>query len=161
MNRRVFRTLLVIIGTTLAVATTSAPAAASGASQPAFGGLHDDPTSFHVVAQSTAGGNTIQTATVNGMITGTFVGSYVESVRAVFHATGEGNLKGTANCACHLGNSSGTIVFGFNAVAEPDGSLTGHFTIVSASGGLTGVTGQGIIGSPDGLNGFYSGQIRV
>jgi len=160
MKRRAFRTLFGAIAATLAIGSLAIPATASSDAMLATGTVHDNPATFTVIEQRTADGNTIQSAVVDGVIDGTFVGTYVERARAVFHPTGEGNIEGTATCSCRVGSLSGTIVFGFNAKAEANGSLTVHFAIVSADGGLRGLHGVGTITSPDGLTGSYSAEIH-
>jgi hypothetical protein len=152
------RPIFAVMAAVAAVGAVSSPVAAAGQTMPASGGLQD--YSFQVISQRSADGNIIQVAKVGGSISGTFVGPYVEDARAVIHANGAGNIAGTATCACMVGAASGTVVFGFNAQAEPDGSLTGHFAIVSATGGLTGLNGHGTISSSNGVSGSYSGEIH-
>lgn len=160
MRSRILRTVLTLVAVSVVTAAAATPVAAAGELMPASGTVQDNPATFTVVDQDTAGGNVIQTAVVNGVIDGTFTGPYVEQARGVFHGTGEGNIKGTATCSCTVGGRSGTVVFGFNAKAEPDGSIKVYFTIVSADGGLTGLHGVGTIASPDGLTGNYTAQIH-
>lgn len=152
------RLLFAVMAAVAALGALSSPVAAAGQTMPASGALQD--YSFQVISQRSADGNIIQVARIGGAISGTFDGSYVENARAVFHASGAGNIEGTATCACMLGAASGTVVFGFNAQVEPDGSLTGHFAIVSSSGGLTGLNGHGTISSSNGVSGSYAGEIH-
>jgi hypothetical protein len=161
MKLRVRRVIFGLIGASVAIVSFSVPTAASDGRMPASGGLHDDPTTFQVIAQYMEGGNTIQIAKVNGVIDGTFSGSYVEQARSVTYPSGEANIKGTATCACTVDGRSGTVVFGFKAKAEPDGSLTGRFWIASASGSLEDLRTRSTFQSPDGVNGTYSGWLSI
>lgn len=157
---RILPTALMFATVSLIAAALASPVAAAGEVMQASGTVRDNAATFTVVDQDTAGGNVIQTAVVDGVIDGTFTGTYVEQARGVFHGTGEGNLKGTATCSCSVDGRSGTIVFGFDAKAEPDGSIKVYFAIVSATGALTGLHGVGTIASPDGLTGNYTAQIH-
>jgi hypothetical protein len=161
MKFRATRALFALLGASLALVSISGSAAASDGRMPASGGLHDDPTTFQVIAQFMDGANTIQIAQVNGKIDGTFGGPYVERARSVTYPSGEAKIKGTATCACKVGGHSGTVVFGFKADAEPDGSLTGRFWIVSATGGLSELETRDSFQSSDGLNGTYSGWFSL
>lgn len=160
MRSRIVRTPLMLLAVGIFTAALATPVAAAGELIPASGTVHNNAATFTVVDQDIAGRNVVQTAVVDGVIDGTFTGPYVEQARGVFHGTGEGNIKGTATCSCTVGRRSGTVVFGFNAKAEPDGSIKVYFAIVSADGGLTGLHGVGTIASPDGLTGNYTAQIH-
>src|SRR5689334_12295703 len=100
------RLLFAVMAAVAAFGALSSPVAATGQTMPASGGLQD--YSFQVISQRSADGNIIQVAKIGGAISGTFVGSYVENARAVVHASGAGNIEGTATCACMLGAASGT-----------------------------------------------------
>jgi hypothetical protein len=145
----------------VAVAWLSAPAAAAEVSMPARGGLHDDAATFQVLAQYTVGSDTIQTAEVLGRIDGTFTGPYVERATSVTHRTGEADIRGTASCECTVGGRPGSVLFGFTAKAEPDGSLVGRFWIYSATGGLADLVTRDAFQSADGINGTYSGWFSL
>ena len=161
MNYKSIRALFAVVGAGLAIVTSAGPAGASASDLiPASGTVRDNAATFTVADQDTVGGNIIQVAVVDGVIDGTFTGPYVEQARGVFHGTGEGNIQGTATCSCTVAGRSGTVVFGFNAKVEPDGSLKVYFTLVSTEGGLTGLHGVGMIASPDGLSGNYTAQIH-
>ena len=161
MKFRAMRVLFALFGASLALVSFSASVAASDERMPARGGLHDDPTTFQVLAQYVDEGNTIQVAQVNGRIDGTFSGPYVERARSVTHPSGAADIKGTATCECTVGGRSGTVVFGFKAKAAPDGSLTGRFWIDSATGGLRGLKTRATFQSSDGINGTYSGWVAL
>jgi hypothetical protein len=161
MRFRATRALFALLAASLALVSFSGSAAASDDRMPASGGLHDDPTTFQVTAQYTNDGNTIQIAQVNGRIDGTFSGPYVERARSVTYPSGEAIINGTATCECEVGGHSGTVVFGFKADAEPDGSLTGRFWILSAGGSLRGLKTRANFQSSDGITGTYSGWFSL
>ncbi len=157
-----FRGLRTFVG--LAVATwgllvLALPVSAAAEPMPASGSLLV--TSVTFTSSRTADGNTIRTAMLTGTISGTFSGKFIEQLREVVHPTGEANLKGTAACTCKVsGVGSGVANIGFNATAEPSGALSGRFVILSATGGLRGLVGQGTFTSPNGFFATYSGQIH-
>jgi hypothetical protein len=157
-----FRSLRTFIG--LAVATSGVlvlalPVSASGEPVPATGSLVI--TSAVFTSTRDADGNKIVTANLTGNISGTFSGTFTEDVREVIHFTGDANLKGTAVCTCSVsGVGAGSVLIGFDAIGEPSGALSGRFEILSATGGLSGLVGQGTFSSPNGFNATYSGQIH-
>jgi hypothetical protein len=135
------------------------PVSASGEPVPANGSLVI--TSAVFTSFRDADGNTIETAILKGNISGTFSGTFTEQVREVIHPTGEANLKGTADCSCAVtGVGTGTATIGFNATGEPSGALSGRFEILSATGDLSGLVGQGTFSSPNGFIATYTGQIH-
>ena len=153
---RTFVGLAVIASGALALAL---PVSAAGEHMPATGGIRV--TSAIFTSSRAADGNTILTAMLAGDISGTFSGTFTEQLREVIHPAGEANIKGTATCACTVGGvGAGTAIFGFDATGEPSGALSGRFEILSATGGLSGLLGQGTFTSPNGFVGTYSGQIH-
>jgi len=63
----------------------------------------------------------------------------------VFHADGTSEFHGTVTCACTVGGMTGTVVIRFEGAGSGGsaGSVQGQFRVVSASGNLEGLHGQG------------------
>jgi hypothetical protein len=91
----------------------------------------------------TADGNTayhaVDTVTFSGAISGTATDTYTLTV----HRTGLITGQGTETCAaCTVGGRTGgyTAVFSFSGTLA---QFAGHLTVVEATGGLTGLRGEG------------------
>ena len=159
MSFRCFRTFVGFAVATIGVLVLTLPAAASAEPTPASGSLVI--TSAVFTSSRTADGNTIVTASLTGNIAGTLSGTFTEQLSEVIHATGDANLQGTAVCTCAVtGVGAGSATIGFNATGEPSGALSGRFEFLSATGGLSGLVGQGTFSSPNGFIATYSGQIH-
>jgi len=81
------------------------------------------------------------TVAFTGGITGTVTDTYVFTA----HPDGSITGHGTETCAvCTIGGRTGgyTEVFGFSATAN-FATFEGHFTVISAGGGLSGLRGTG------------------
>jgi hypothetical protein len=148
----------------LAIATSGVlafalPVGASAEAVPANGSIQV--TSVSITSIRSADGNMILTASFTGVLTGTFAGAFSEESREALHPSGEGNVEGNVTCACTVtGVGTGLLMFGFTAFAEPDGTFTGKFEILSATGGLSGLHAQATFSSPNGVSATYSGQIH-
>ena len=159
MSLRSLRAFLPLAVATFTVIAAAIPVNASGEPAPASGTIQITSVVTNSVRQ--ADGNTILDATLTGFTTGTFSGQFVEHLEEVVHPTGDSNIQGTATCACAVaGVGAGTIVFGFNATGEPGGALSGHYEIISATGGASGAHSQGTLSSPNGFVATYSGQVH-
>jgi len=159
MSFRGLRTLVAFAVATSGVLVLPLPVAASAEPMPASGSLVI--TSAVSTSSRTADGNTIVTVSLTGNIAGTFSGTFTEQLSEVIHATGDANFQGTAVCTCAIaGVGSGSATIGFNAMGEPSGALSGRFEFLAATGGLSGLVGQGTFSSPNGFIATYSGQIH-
>ena len=97
------------------------------------------------------------------VVTGTFSGSGPIAFTVLGRATGQDNFLGEFTCFCMVAGQSGSIVIGFTAtgVFGVGNSLGGHYTILSGTGGLANLHGQGPFSgtqTPTGFQGVYSGQ---
>jgi len=159
MSFRGLRTFVGLAVATSGVLVLALPVAASAEPMPASGSLVI--TSAVFTSSRTADGNRIVTASLTGNIAGTFSGTFTEQLSEVIHAAGDANLQGTAVCTCAVtGVGAGSATIGFNATGEPSGALSGRFEFLSATGGLSGLVGQGTFSSPNGFIATYSGQIH-
>ena len=102
-------------------------------------------TSMTGTGSRDAGPNTVITATATGILSGALAGTFTEELRQVFHADGTSEFHGTVTCTCTVGVMAGTIVIRFegSGIGGSAGSVEGQFTVVSASGNLEGLHGQG------------------
>ncbi len=133
-------------------AQAAPPTAASGSFAPL-----GDPTN---VALQFAGPNIIVTWTRTNVLSGTFSGTVVSEQRTVVRADGSftgtevSTFTGTVDGVAGTDTSVGVFA-GDNAT-----SFHGHFVIVSGTGGLANLHGQGTTeGSSSTGAGTYSGQI--
>ena len=97
------------------------------------------------------------------VVTGTFSGSGPIAFTVLVRATGQDNFLGQFTCFCTVAGQSGSIVIGFTAtgVFGVGNSLGGHYTIISGTGGLANLNGQGPFSgtqTPTGFQGVYSGR---
>ena len=97
------------------------------------------------------------------VVTGTFSGSGPIAFAVLVRASGQDNFLGQFTCSCTVAGHSGSIVIGFTAtgVFGVGNSLGGHYTILSGTGGLANLHGQGPFSgtqTPTGFQGVYSGQ---
>ena len=97
------------------------------------------------------------------VVTGTFSGSGPIAFTVLVRATGQDNFLGQFTCFCTVAGQSGSMVIGFTAtgVFGVGSSLGGHYTILSGTGGLANLHGQGPFSgtqTPTGFQGVYSGR---
>jgi len=145
MTRSTFLRALVTtsLAAIVAIALLAQPAAATA---PSTGSGTFTFTSMTPAAPPrTAGPNTVITATATGILSGALAGTFTEELRQVFHADGTSEFHGTVTCTCTVGVMAGTIVIRFegSGIGGSAGSVEGQFTVVSASGDLEGLHGQG------------------
>jgi len=140
-----------------------APAANARTVTPAAGTFTTTVTSL--VPVLTADGNTA--FDLAGMIvpTGTLSGSGPIAFTLLVRATGQDNFLGQFTCSCTVAGQSGSIVVGFTAtgVFGVGNALSGQYTILSGTGGLANLHGQGPFSGIQTLTGFegvYSGQTQ-
>ena len=110
----------------------------------------------------TADGNTFVTLTfTGGVLTGDITGAFTEQLSIVTHPDGSGNVKGNATCTCVVAGRRGTLVFdNIAGTVNAAGVSEAHY-VLSGSGGLAGLHGQGTaVVSPTarGLLGVYTAQ---
>lgn len=159
MTRFPMRTLTLLLATGAAVVAVQ-PAAAS-TPIPVAG------TFFFIAAPvtsdfRTADGNAFVTLFFPaGVVTGDITGSFSEQLHVVTHADGSQNVQGNATCTCAVGGRTGTLVFdNIAGTANASGVSEANF-VLSGSGGLAGLHGQGtaiVSPTPRGPLGVYTAQ---
>jgi hypothetical protein len=96
-----------------------------------------------------------------GVLTGNITGSFTEELHIMTRPDGSGNVHGNATCTCVVAGRSGTLVFdNIAGTSNTSGVAEAHF-VLSGSGGLAGLHGQGTaVVSPtqQGLVGVYTAQ---
>ena len=134
------------------------PAAQAAAPTPASGSFAPLAPPTNVVVES-AGPNLIVTWTSTNVLSGTFSGTLVEEQRFVVSADGSftgtevSTFTGTVNGVAGTDTSVGVF-------AGDDTSFHGHFVILSGTGDLANLHGQGTTeGSSATGAGTYSGQV--
>jgi hypothetical protein len=110
----------------------------------------------------TADGNTFVTLFFPaGVVTGDIAGTFTEQLTIVTHPDGSQNLHGSATCTCVVASRAGTLVFdNIAGTTNPAGVSEAHY-VLSGSGGLAGLHGQGtaiVSPTPGGLLGVYTAQ---
>ncbi len=118
-------------------------------------------TSFTFTSTSTADGNTIYSVTVNTKLTGTLTGTGVDYATLIAHADGSFNAQHLSMCTCTVNGNSGTLTSIFNLTGSlVDHVAQGQWTILSGTGGLANLRGQGtLLGAPF-VGADYSLQIH-
>jgi Protein of unknown function (DUF3224) len=107
----------------------------------------------------TADGNAFVTLSFPaGVVTGDIAGTFSERLNVVAHPDGSQNIHGNAICTCTVAGRTGTLVFdNITGTTNTSGVAEAHF-VLSGSGGLAGLHGQGTaIVSPT-LFGVYTAQ---
>jgi hypothetical protein len=138
-----------------------APAANATTVTPAAGTFTTTVTSQVLIL--TSDGNTAFNLAGTIVVTGTFSGSGPIAFTLLVRATGQDNFLGQFTCFCMVAGQSGSIVIGFTAtgVFGVGNSLSGQYTILSGTGGLANLQGQGPFSGTQtstGFEGVYSGQ---
>jgi uncharacterized protein DUF3224 len=110
----------------------------------------------------TAGGNAFVTLLFPaGVVTGDITGSFSEKLNVVTHPDGSQNVHGNATCTCIVAGRTGTLVFdNIAGTTNTSGVSEAHF-VLSGSGGLAGLHGQGtaiVSPTPRGPFGVYAAQ---
>ncbi len=107
-----------------------------------------------------AGGNTIISQTGTTTITGTFEGTMESEVTVVIHPNGKTNTRVTGMFNGSVDGSSGTLVMRFAALGDAvTGEMEGNWVILSGTGDLVNLRGQGTVEGIGGVGGTYWGQI--
>src|SRR5256886_8826968 len=122
-------------------------------------------TFFFVAASVPSGfrmadGNVFVTLAVPaGVVTGDITGNFTEQLHIVTHPDGSQNVQGNATCTCALGGRTGTLVFdNIAGTTNTSGVSEAHF-VLSGSGGLADLHGQGtaiVSTTPQGPFGVYT-----
>ncbi len=96
-----------------------------------------------------------------GVVTGDITGSFSEHLHVATHPDGSQNVQGSATCTCAVAGRTGTLVFDNIAGATNTSGVSEAHFVLSGSGGLAGLHGQGTaIVSPTlrGPVGVYTAQ---
>ncbi len=117
-------------------------------------------TGFHVISTKTAGPNTFVTAMSTFALTGGFSGSAIATATTLTTAKGlavdvgeRATFTGTVN------GVSGTVVFRITGNSA-GGTFHGHFTILSGTGGLANLRGEGSFVLTSMSGGTYTAQVH-
>ena len=117
----------------------------ASASGPVLASAAGDVLSHTQTLLKTAGGNSTFSAVDQVALTGGVGGMATDTYTFTVHPNGSITGHGVETCpSCTIGGRTGgyTEVFSFTATAN-FASFEGHFTVVSATGGLAGLRGQG------------------
>ena len=159
-NTRPLRLLLVLL--TVLLAMVAATGAAASRPTSASGAVVTTSATFNSVR--TAGSNLIVDLNATASYTGTFSGTSTLHGILVIHADGSANFHDVETFTGTVNGVPGTVTFDLSG--SNDSALVVHATasIVSASGGLTGLHGvlheAGTVAIPTGPVNTYSGQIQ-
>jgi Protein of unknown function (DUF3224) len=141
-----------VFGAGTRAAQAAPPTSASGSFQDAL------PT--NVVTRS-AGPNTIITDTFTDVLSGTFSGTSVLQERYVLRADGSFIDHAVQTFTGTVNGVTGTATL-IDVVAGDATSFHGHFVVVSGTGGLANLHGQGTLeGSSTTGAGTYTGRIQI
>jgi hypothetical protein len=135
------RKLLFLFGFATAAASALAVPASATPPTPSTG-------TFAVVSAvttdvRTAGGNTFITVERTAVISGTFNGTAVDTVKLVMHANGTTSANGQGTCACAIGARAGTFDYRFRGSGTFPVELSGSYVVGHGTGGLEGLHAQG------------------
>ncbi len=120
-------------------------------------------TSFTPTEVRNVNGNTITDFTQSANLVGTFTGTTADVGTIVQHPTGDFNFKIRHTFTGTVDGKSGTMVLEVAGKGEggvPGGTLRGQFVILSDTGELANLHGQGNFDGIAGDGGTYSGQIH-
>ncbi len=107
-----------------------------------------------------AGGNTIISQTGTTTVTGTFEGTMESNVKVVIHPNGKTNTWVIGVFSGSVDGLSCTLVMRFAATGNAvTGEMEGNWVILSGTGDLANLRGQGTVEGVGGVGGTYSGQI--
>jgi hypothetical protein len=135
------RTLLLLVG--VAVASASLLAVPASATPPST-----STGTFAVVTATTtdvrtAGGNTFVTVARTALISGTFNGTAVDTIKLVMHANGTTSVHGDGTCACSIGARAGTFDYSFRGSGTFPDVLSGTYVVGHGTAGLEGLHAEG------------------
>jgi len=126
-------------GTTGPLQSISVKASSLGS----YTGTHTQ-TASTVVSQTPVGTNTLVVEGNTDTLAGTgLAGSVTEQVLATVHSDGSGPLVALDLCTCSFDSMSGTVEIEAKGYTSASGVTTGTFLVVTASGGLAGLSGYG------------------
>lgn len=143
---------LVVLGIAMASAT---PGRAAGLSQ--GGGTFDLSISGDTVLVQTVGTNVlVHSVNGGGHIDGTFVGTWLVDEWDVVHASGSISVRGWNTMDVTFnGEASGTVLIRYEGKANANtGDFHGYFVIVSGTGDLATLWGQGTVWVENGIGGY-------
>ncbi len=107
--------------------------------------------------------NTIIDFTQNTNSIGTFAGTTEDVGTIILQPSGDFNFKIRSTFTGTVDGKSGTLVFEVVGKGEggiPGGTVRSHFVILSGTGDLANLHGQGNLEGTSGVNATYSGQIH-
>lgn len=123
-----------------------------------------------VVGMRTAGCNTFLDTTEVGIWSGTFVGESAEVGNVVIHCNGRLGFNATVSFdSVTVGGKTGPLEMRANGVkASPEADWVGHWVILSGSGELENLRGNGTFWGPGWLESdptaygqiYYDGQVK-
>jgi len=152
MRRLIIASIIALLFTLpIAVAYASPPIEASGT-------FSEEPPSITVLR--TAGGNTILSWITAGSLTGTVSGTLTDNATIVIHNTGTWDFQGLVTCSCTVGSQSGTLFLRYEGKGVAFGPSQAKVVILSGTGGLANLHGQGTFDLPAPGAGTYSGQFH-
>jgi hypothetical protein len=134
----------------------AAQATAAGPTIAASGGVTT--LDFTVTGARTADGVTLFDFVEHDALTGTFSGSTVINGSCVVAPSGDSVCRAVETFTGTVDGVSGTTTFHDVVFVDASGAATGSFAIVSGTGGLAGLHGQGTFTSNAGV-GSYSGRL--
>jgi hypothetical protein len=149
------RHLLVVVAALLMTAV-AAPAAVAAESVSVSGRFHEH--SFKVLEQRTEGEDTVITRSLKVNFKGSFQGKgdAIEQVR--LHPDGTGEVTGRIDFVGCVTDRCGSAEIPFEGTLPNPEVANGTFSVLSGSGGLAGISGEGdFFQAPDGT---YTGTVR-
>jgi hypothetical protein len=157
-QRRPFAIGPVAVALSALLGTVAVPA---WADQPLSGGGEGVITTIQITPPRVAGGNRIEERRLEGILTGTLQGTFVEHVRGVVHPDGTVTFQGTLVFTGTVeGCGEGTFTGRLQGRGQGNPPLTeASMQVVDQSASTVGVTGQGTV-SQDGPLLTYSIRYR-
>jgi hypothetical protein len=157
------RVRLLLLATVALVAAIAASSASASPPIAANGTFTYTSSTFNSIRE--AGGNVIIDLSATVSYTGTFTGTSTVEGTLIFHADGSANFHDVETFTGTVNGVSGTVTFDLTGRNGPDFmNFQATDTILSASGGLTGLHGllnwEGVtLRIPNGPSGTYSGEL--
>ena len=117
---------------------------------------------FSTWRQRAAGGNTFVSVTEYGTWTGYFSGTSKMDVSGVFHSNGYLNFQGVIYFDGSVLGKAGTLVIRYTGKVTEGGvgEIISQWVIISGTGGLANLRGQGTFSGVGATNLLYSGQVH-
>ena len=108
-----------------------------------------------------AGGNTIIKDVTNQDLDGDIIGSAIFERTLILHSSGKYNIQGIDTITASVGDRSGTLTLRITGTGDMiAGTVQGKWTILSGTGELANLRGQGVLTGVSNVAGSYSGQIH-